>query len=205
MTDKQLEQEQAMQEQIAQSEQLNYMTVPNYNILLEGCDSTGKSSIAAEILKIRPGFKYVHEGPPKNKDEARKHYESTVEQLNSSTGWLYDRAILGEAVYAPIFRGYYPEYMRDLEAKLGPETHLVLVYAKPETVLARFDGKFIKPEQIPVIIAAYNAEWSLSKYKSKLRLCSDKACPASLAKTVIDCLEGSFNANLEGPVSTTAR
>lgn len=130
-------------------------------------DCSGKSSIANYIKNVIPEYILEHCDPPKNFNDGKLQYENIVNNLNNKNYLLFDRALLGECIYAPIFRNYYPDYMRELESKINNNTYLFLITADVNTVKKRFDGKFIKEDQIEKIINDYYKEFNLSNYKNK--------------------------------------
>jgi thymidylate kinase len=80
-------------------------------VIIEGCDGTGKSTLAARLAERLDGAEVLHLGPPK-----RHPLEETVLALDDYTPGsgrhvIVDRFHLGEMIYGPIYRG---------ESKLGP-------------------------------------------------------------------------------------
>jgi thymidylate kinase len=138
-----------------------------YNVILEGCDCVGKTSVAA-FFKQFEGAEVVHIRPPKSMEDAHVQYLAWVKLLNSRTGFVLDRAFLSECVYAPLKRGYFPKYMRELEKTLNSNTFVVLLDASPNTILKRFDGQFITEREIPVVLESYRKEMEASNYPRKL-------------------------------------
>lgn len=154
------------------------------NLLIEGTDCTGKSSIV-RILE-QHGYKTVKCNAPKNYEEGKREYEQIVERLNREDKLVYDRSLLGECVYAPVFRGYYPYYMRELERKINANNVLVLVEAAELIVKKRFDGKFIALEQIPELLKTFKEEYNKSHYTHKLVVDTSYESPERCAKRVLD-------------------
>lgn len=140
----------------------------NYNIILEGCDGVGKSSIFEELMhrglfgKRMLGIK--HPMPPKTFEEAKELNDELLRESNQFTGLVFDRHILSERVYAPIMRGYYPNYITNLEKQLKPHNILFLIIADLEVVEKRFDGKGITLELIPKILRYYRTYFHLCSY-----------------------------------------
>jgi thymidylate kinase len=160
------------------------------NIMLEGCDCTGKSSIAEELAKQNPGLRVMHYANPKGFDDGQKQYRCLVDTLRCEKGIVLDRGALGECVYGPLFRGYYPEYMRELELLMPDNTYLFLVHADERVVRSRFDGKFITRDQIPGIIDDFKREFGKSNYSHKHLLPTDTGMtPAQLAVLVRTIVE----------------
>ena len=147
-------------------------------IILEGCDCTGKSTLAKQICEINNQYQVLHTGPPPGHlslgalplYQKKKAYEF-VEFCRTHDFVVFDRGLFGEAVYGPIVRDTpYPSYLRHLERKL-PEFRILLVvlWAEPKEILKRFDGKFIKPDQIKEINNAFKREfWKINLWNKHL-------------------------------------
>lgn len=84
------------------------------NIVLEGPDGAGKTTLARKIMERFRSLRFAHEGlpPTKKPKELLRHYASKL-----VSGTVHDRLHLGERVYGPIFRG---------EDNLGPVGQLIL-------------------------------------------------------------------------------
>lgn len=82
---------------------------------------------------------------------------------------VYDRFFIGDLVYAPIYRGYTPDYIEKMETYLdtmrGGDVLLVLVEADVPTIQSRYDGDFIKYEDIEKVVMGFQDAF----YSSKLR------------------------------------
>lgn len=147
------------------------MIEKNYNIVLEGCDGVGKSSIFEELMhrglfgKRMLGIR--HPMPPKTYEEGKKLNYELLRESNQCSGLVFDRHILSERVYAPIMRDYYPMYIGDLEKQLKPYNVLFLITADLEIVKKRFDGEGITLEQIPRILKDYKYYFEGCYYPKK--------------------------------------
>lgn len=138
-----------------------------YNVILEGCDCVGKTSIAD--LFVRDGFNRLKCSAPKDKFDAIEQYARTARELQTSKGNVLDRFMLGECVYGPVMRGYDTgSVIHEMEKHLPEDTLLVLVYAEPDTVKKRFDGVFITEDQIPEILDRFKDEWIDSQVPNKI-------------------------------------
>ncbi len=160
------------------------------NILLEGTDCVGKSSIVKELTQFYELTRTYHFQNPKDKEDGKRQYEEAVKLMNSNSGLIFDRAFLGEAVYAPVFRNYYPEYLRNLEEKIQPHNYLFVITAREEKIKERFDGKFINLKQIPIISNAFLEEFNLCKMKNKFIIDTSDISAEEAAKKIISILEG---------------
>jgi len=93
-------------------------------IIFEGSDCVGKTSLINEFSKLLPKDKIVlkhYKNPPNVLSQQLYCYQEYVFEIDRIAPWkdeiifLYDRFYFGERVYAPIFRGYYPEYNDEIE------------------------------------------------------------------------------------------
>lgn len=160
-------------------------------IIFEGSDCVGKTSLINEFTKLLPKGKVVqkhYSSPPKianQHDYCRDEYFSEIERIapyNKDVTFVYDRFFFGERIYAPIYRGYYPDYNDDIEKELNDlDAILVHVTAKPETVKKRFDGIFIKEQDIPKIIESYYYEIGKSTLNNIITIETDYRLPEDLA------------------------
>lgn len=101
------------------------------NIVIEGCDGTGKSSIAKHLCE-RFNLYYWHESQPRTFEE--------YSQMLSSDGVLFDRFCFGQFVYnAPEEHKMTPEELKKLVTEVFPKTDTVLLYveAKTDTIIKR--------------------------------------------------------------------
>lgn len=138
------------------------------NVVLEGVDCSGKSSIARAMVRMSPDFsRVVHYSNPKSKEEGEATFRRAVAEMNSDSGVVYDRAQVGERVYAPPFRGYYPEYMDDLDRTVHKRTLFVLVTASLPVLVKRFDGQFITEDQLGPLSESFFSEFYRAPLKSK--------------------------------------
>jgi len=159
------------------------------NIILEGCDCVGKSSIASNIVKLDPNYTVMKRNAVKSYTEGKSQYSADIELLNSKTNLIFDRFMYSEAVYAPIFRNYFPEYLREFEHKLSSNNLLVLVYARPEIVKKRFDGKFIKEEQIELIMSSFFRLFDQSQIPYKTIIDTSFESSESLAFKLLESIK----------------
>ena len=108
-----------------------------FNYLIEGLDRLGKSTLI-EGIQHQEGFHTViHYQKPKrldhyveiaeedgNGENPLRMYQhdgfvAMFEMLDLSVPVIFDRAHLGECVYAPMYRGYSGNYVFDLEDNYG--------------------------------------------------------------------------------------
>lgn len=146
----------------------------NNFIIVEGCDCSGKSSLIYNLSKFID-FEYKHfSSPPSTLSKIDQHnycknqyYNELKKDYNKLV--VFDRFYFGEQIYAPIYRNYYPDYINDFENKLNNHNVLlVLVEAKPEIIMKRFDNIFIQKNDIPKIVNTYKYIFEKSIIKNKM-------------------------------------
>jgi hypothetical protein len=136
-------------------------------VLLEGCDKSGKSTIAERIKacwETRYGrAEIIHKGPiPPNKDPMQEYW-SELPRPEIHELYILDRWHVGELVYGPIYRGKSKITFGDaLRIQAAMERRgLVAIHmtADPAVIRQRFieDGEdFAKLEDIPRILDGFN-------------------------------------------------
>lgn len=97
------------------------------NLLVEGIDRVGKSTLINNIMNKLGYYQVIHFGKPQvlerysNNPDPLMTYQYqlflNMFQMMSSPGahLIFDRAHLGECVYAPIYRKYSGDYVFELE------------------------------------------------------------------------------------------
>jgi len=143
----------------------------DYNIILEGCNCTGKTSIFDEILhngllgERMIGIQHKNRMPPKTYEDGKKLNEMLLKESNENKGLLFDRHILSEQVYAPLLRGYMPDYIGSLETEIKKHNLLFLITASRNTVKKRYNNKHNIPiETILKILGAYDFHFFICNY-----------------------------------------
>lgn len=138
------------------------------NIILEGCDGTGKTSIAGIISRLIDNrYTVIHLDAPKNFEDGKKLYVNMLAELWNKDNLIYDRGHISEIIYAPIFRDYYPYYMQAFESLLPSNTILVILTANTDKLIERYDGKMIKIDHLEKINNAYKKYFEISTIKQK--------------------------------------
>ena len=95
------------------------------NIVIEGCDGTGKSTLAKHICD-RFGLRYWHESQPRSYDE----YVSML----SCGGTVFDRFCFGQFVYnRPEDRKLSEAELNKLLTEVFPATNTLLIYVDCST------------------------------------------------------------------------
>ena len=101
------------------------------NIVIEGCDGTGKSTIAKHLCE-RFGLQYWHESHPRNFEEYRHMLEYG--------GFVFDRFCFGQFVYnTEAERKMSLEELKVLLQEVFPATNTILLYvdAHTDTIIQR--------------------------------------------------------------------
>lgn len=101
------------------------------NIVIEGCDGTGKSTIAKHLCEIL-GLQYWHESQPRTFDEYK--------QMLEYGGFVFDRFCFGQFVYnTPEQQKMSFEELQTLLKDIFPTTGTILLYvdAHTDTIISR--------------------------------------------------------------------
>ena len=95
------------------------------NIVIEGCDGTGKSTLAKYLCE-RFNMYYWHESAPRTLEEYK--------MMLAPGGTVFDRFCLGQFVYnKPEERKMSEEELKILLNEVFPETNTILIYVDCET------------------------------------------------------------------------
>lgn len=124
--------------------------MPNI-ITITGANGAGKSTIAEELLK-EMDFKYTHFSNPKDMEDGKKQYYDFLDNLDNKN-YLCDRFFEGEWIYAPIYRKYEPNYLRDIENKIAQNNNFLFIYVTADLnkIIERIDIRgedFMKREHL---------------------------------------------------------
>lgn len=143
-------------------------------IIIEGCDATGKTTLAKRIAELQPDTTIVHCGPPTI--DAYTEYASHTSQYipNLGASVVFDRFHIGELVYGPIYRGkssLTQSQQVKLEAALN-ERGALLVHLthKPQVLLERqrsLGEDFLKPQHIAKVVTGFKKQVLASEIKHK--------------------------------------
>lgn len=156
-------------------------------IILEGCDKTGKSTIAKKIHDLL-GFKVVSCRQPTG--DPYDEYVKKMKAVKEST--VFDRWCYGELVYGPLYRGksqLSPNQLRNLEW-LATARNAVLVHCvdTAKNIRQRFiDDKedFAKLADVSTIIKSYKLVEKRSLLPTYLyKPASDKKTASFILKIV---------------------
>lgn len=159
-------------------------------VVVEGCDKTGKSSLAS-ALHGALGWPVWKFGQPEG-DPAMEY----VRALSREPGpFVADRFHLGESVYGPIYRGTppLPKHVNEAieEMLLDRGALLVLMVDDPDSIARRFKSEgegFAKVEHVGAIVEQFDRLWLRSRLpRVKLHWCS--TAPALVARLVLEMTE----------------
>jgi len=101
-------------------------------VVIEGPDNVGKT-VVAKYLANKLQYKYMHFSAPKDPETVKDEYLHTIDTYDNV---IYDRSWIGEFVYAPLFRGYEPDYFDEIERAIRQQDKkflFILLYADEET------------------------------------------------------------------------
>ena len=121
-------------------------------IILEGPELGGKSSVA-RIIKERLGIKSFHAGgPPDNREAAFKRFEALPRDQ------VWDRCtLISELIYGPIFRNI--SYFSFTESFVRLQTlNPIIIYCRPSNKHLRYALQFLKHQNKPHKDEQYNAQ-----------------------------------------------
>lgn len=160
------------------------------NIIIEGLDRLGKSTLIEGIQERLGFFTVVHYSKPKTLSHyvnqvgvsaakqayQRESFEQMFKLLSGEARLILDRAHLGEAVYAKRYRGYDGDYVFDLEGVKQltalNNTLLVLLVNDDKELEHKlvddgdsFDWSKREEEQ-----RDFCAAWTRSRFANKLRI-----------------------------------
>ena len=132
-------------------------------ILISGCDRTGKTTFAHKLEKALKKYNpiYQHFSYPKDKESAKKEYYQYIDNLKDDELIICDRFYECEHVYAPLYRGYQLDYLKDIETKLMKKTYVLFlyIYADYNIIMDRISGigeDFVNHNDIKKVLDYYS-------------------------------------------------
>ena len=138
-------------------------------VVFEGVDGVGKTTLANKIAEMYK-VDVVHNDKSLTYEDGKKNSYNYIETLRNMKTCVIDRLVhTGEAVYAPIYRGYDgSDYFEDLETKMMEEFNIIIVYvyADDETIKNRLKNRgedYINIEDIKELKNNYNNFLSKTK------------------------------------------
>lgn len=137
----------------------NKLNRRNVFIMVEGIDNVGKSTLIRNLQKYLNDFtlQMLHYSnvPQESKEKGIEYAKDLYTQMfhimsqsqrYENSGFICDRSHIGEAVYAPMYRGYCGDFVFDIEKQFNfinsfwDNLFLITLYDDPENVIARDDG-----------------------------------------------------------------
>lgn len=165
------------------------------NIILEGENKTGKSTLAKLLVK-KYGFQYVKCSQPKG--DPYVEYMRKINAVRKPT--VFDRMYIGENVYGPIYRGksmLSPEQNRNLEmALMSKNTVVIYCSDSAENIRSRFseeqwaDQK--KIEQVLILYEKVLSQVKLPIYDHVMQTSSDYTLFPKLIENLIEKYDNDF-------------
>ncbi len=133
-------------------------------VVLDGCDGTGKTTLA-ELLRDRRGHVVIHSGRTPDGTDLAERYR----HLLATPGRIVlDRSFISELVYGPLFHGGSRitaaaaiDLARGVARRDGALVHLT---GNPDAIMRRLrsrDGTAPPPARVSAIIDAYHAAFTL--------------------------------------------
>lgn len=123
-----------------------------------GCDATGKSSIC-KILSEKLNCNVVHFDKPKDLLDGKQQYFSFLSDKFINKDIICDRFHDGEHIYAPLYRGYESNYLKEFEQELRKYPYLFInTTADLQIIKDRISKRgedYVKEEHYSVILNAY--------------------------------------------------
>lgn len=133
-------------------------------IVLDGCDGTGKTTLAQAISR-RHGHMVIHSGRTPDGTDIHARYRQILAEPGPA---VLDRSFISELVYGPLYHGrsrLTPEdaasLARTVAARGGTLVHLT---ARPDAIIARLrsrDGTAPSLGDITAIIDGYHMAFAL--------------------------------------------
>ena len=129
-------------------------------VILEGCDRTGKTTLANQLVE-RHSFKYIHCGQPKG--DLYEEYMQILQDIEKEgVDTVIDRFVYGEFVYGPLYRGEAAldeQQLRNIELKaLSLNAMLIYCVDEAENIIKRFKTAgedFAREELVPLMLNLY--------------------------------------------------
>lgn len=111
---------------------------PTNKFIIEGIDRLGKSTLTKNIQNKLGYHQVIHYGKPERLDiycgegNELKYYQEALYKnmaklIESDARFIFDRGMLGEEVYAPLYRGYTPNLNSIFSNTRTADTKLILL------------------------------------------------------------------------------
>lgn len=172
-------------------------------VIFEGCDCVGKTSLIKEFTKLLGEDTCIVKhfaAPPKVLTDTKQQHEwnrldylhevDFMEQFGNDINLIYDRYALGEAVYAPRYRNYYPNYITNLLHVISRRNAiLVLVTCSYDVAKARFDGKGMDAGDIEKVIDVFDFMFDMAPIERKIKIDTSSKKQDVLARELLETME----------------
>ena len=128
---------------------IKFVEVFTINLVIEGCDCVGKTTLINSIVKNSDrSFKVFHfQKPPESMAtfqvmEFQKHmFFVHSNYLIHDTDIIFDRYHIGELIYGKLYREYDVDYIAELEKLIKEHCILICMSCNREQIEKRFDNK----------------------------------------------------------------
>ena len=156
-------------------------------IIIMGSDGSGKTTIARGLSESL-GYEVRHCGPPKDKQDGFNQYFNFIKDNNENV--IFDRFHEGEAIFAPLYRGYdgsdyFPYLEEQLKEKFNPL--LVLAYAPYDIIVERLNTRgedFVRPEHFKVAYDKATDVFNKSSLPKMIINTHDNSCDDNVLKII---------------------
>lgn len=127
---------------------------------LTGADGTGKTTLVSELSK-QLEYTSRHFDKPADMEDGKNQYFSFIKELNEDENIITDRLHEGEWVYAPLYRNYKADYLREFEQEVINKHGFLQVYVKAElqTIIDRTRKRgedFVKEEHFQTVLDLFD-------------------------------------------------
>lgn len=120
----------------------------NFNLIIEGCDGTGKTSTIGALMKVFDWETVLKHKVSENQKEQERINCSTVDFANSQTGVIFDRFIWSDAIYPKVMGRYKTKYIKDIERSLDRHNIVIILKASDKRLLERFDNGYLPKDKL---------------------------------------------------------
>lgn len=128
-------------------------------IHLGGVDCSGKSTLCKKLSEIL-NCEITHFDKPKDLEDGKRQYFSFQNSINVNKDIICDRYHDGEYIYAPLYRGYEADYLKEFETELRKMPYLFInTFASLSTIINRAKSRgedFVKEEDFNNVLKLYD-------------------------------------------------
>lgn len=124
-------------------------------IHISGMDATGKSTIC-NLLSNEFNCDIQHFDKPKDLEDGKKQYFEFLQNIDINKDIICDRYHDGEHIYAPLYRGYESNYLKEFESELRKYPYLFInTTADLKVIFERISKRgedFVKEEHYQTVL-----------------------------------------------------